>query len=260
MKEKTDKYALKSIQAAITDLKNDNIDVLVTAPVNKNNINTAEFSFTGHTEYLAAQFEAKDYMMLLVSNNLRVGLVTGHVPVSKIASSITEKKILSKLRIMKHSLKIDFGIRSPKIAVLGLNPHAGDNGLLGDEEINIIIPAIKKAKDEGMLAFGPYPTDGFFGSGAFSQFDGILAMYHDQGLAPFKSLSFDSGVNFTAGLPIVRTSPDHGTAYDIAGKNIASERSFRESIYLGCDVLRKREEHEELTSNPLKIAKMKREY
>jgi 4-hydroxythreonine-4-phosphate dehydrogenase len=257
--EVSGKYALKSIQAAANDLKEKKIDALVTAPINKHNIQSNDFKFPGHTEYFASLFNSTGYLMFLVSNDLRVATVSGHVPLKNLAIDITTEKILVKLRIMNQSLKRDFGIRKPKIAVLGLNPHAGDNGLLGSEEKEIISPAVKKASDENMLVFGPYSADGFFGSASFKKFDGILAMYHDQGLVPFKALSFDSGVNFTAGLPIVRTSPDHGTAYDIAGKGTASEDSMREAIYYACDILRKRQEFDEINANPLAFSKQSRD-
>jgi 4-hydroxythreonine-4-phosphate dehydrogenase len=254
------KYALLSLQAAVADLKAGKLDVLVTAPINKNNIQSDEFRFQGHTEFLANAFDCKDYMMLLVSDNLKVGLVSGHVPISTVAQIITQEKINSKLRIMNQSLIKDFGIRKPKIAVLGLNPHAGDNGTIGKEEKDIIIPAINRAYNEQIMAFGPYSSDGFFGSGQYRQFDAVLAMYHDQGLTPFKSMAFDYGVNYTAGLPIVRTSPDHGTGYDIAGKNKASEHSFRQSIFMAIDIFNQRNGHEAINANPLKISKLKREY
>jgi len=254
------KYALLSLQAAVADLKAGKIDVLVTAPINKNNIQSDEFRFQGHTEYLANTFDCKDFMMLLISDNLKVGLVTGHVPISTVAQIITQEKINSKLRIMNQSLIKDFGIRKPKIAVLGLNPHSGDNGTIGKEEKDIIIPAINRAYNEQIMAFGPYSSDGFFGSGQYKQFDAVLAMYHDQGLTPFKSISFDDGVNYTAGLPVVRTSPDHGTAYDIAGKNKASEHSFRQAIFMAIDIFNQRNGYDTINANPLKITKLKREY
>lgn len=251
--------AIKSLELAIEDLKKGNIDVLVTAPINKNNVQAENFKFPGHTEYLADRFETKDYLMLLVSDDLRIGTVTGHIPLSQVAQSLSIEKIIAKVKILNDSLQKDFGIRKPKIAVLGLNPHAGDGGLLGNEEQNIILPAIEKLKSDGVLAIGPYAADGFFGSAVHRQFDGVLAMYHDQGLIPFKSMAFESGVNFTAGLPIIRTSPDHGTAYDIAGKNVASESSFREAVYLACDLFNKRKWQQELASNPLKITNQRRE-
>jgi len=243
--------ALKPLQMAIDDLKAGKIDALVTAPINKNNMQSSEFTFPGHSEYLAKRCETEDFLMLLVSESLRVGVVAGHIPISKVSSYITEALILSKLRIMNESLIKDFGIRKPRIAVLGLNPHAGDEGVIGDEEKKVIIPAINKAKTENIMALGPYPADGLFGSDNMSKFDGILAMYHDQGLVPFKTLYFDSGVNFTAGLPIVRTSPDHGTAYDIVGKGIASEESFRQALYMAIDIVKNRNQYKELRKNPL---------
>jgi 4-hydroxythreonine-4-phosphate dehydrogenase len=255
------KYALKSLELATADLAADKIDALVTAPINKHNIQSDSFSFPGHTEYLAEKFKAKEYLMFMIAEGLRVALVSGHVPLKDVSANLSVDKIVSKLQTMNQSLKADFGIRKPKIAVLGLNPHAGDNGLLGAEEKNIIIPAVKKAFDEGILVYGPYAADGFFGSEVLKQFDAVLAMYHDQGLVPFKALAFDTGINYTAGLSIVRTSPDHGTAYDIAGKNIASESSFRSAIYAACDIIEKRIEYAEITTNPLKssISKMSRD-
>ena len=257
--ELSGKYALRSIQAAVNDLKEKKIDALVTAPINKHNIQSAEFKFPGHTEYFASVFNAPDHLMFLVSDNLRVATVSGHVPIKNLSTDISIDKIMSKLRLMNQSLKRDFGIRKPKIAVLGLNPHAGDNGLLGMEEKEIISPAVKKASEENIFVYGPYSADGFFGSGSYNKFDAVLGMYHDQGLVPFKALSFTSGVNFTAGLPIIRTSPDHGTAYDIAGKGTASEDSMREAIYYACDILRKRQEYDEINANPLAFSKQSRD-
>ncbi len=249
------KYSLLSLQHAVADLKEKKIDVLVTAPINKSNIQSAEFRFNGHTEYLAEQFNTSDYLMFLVSENLKVAVVSGHIPVKEVASTLTIEKITQKIKLINASLKRDFGIRKPKIAVLGLNPHAGDDGLIGKEEKEIIIPAVKKLFDEGLFVYGPYSADGFFGSGTHRKFDAVLAMYHDQGLVPFKALNFSSGVNFTAGLPIVRTSPDHGTAYDIAGKGEANEDSFREAIYTAIDILAKREEYDEINAKPLAFSK-----
>lgn len=191
----------------------------------------------------------------MISNNLRIGVVTGHIPVNEISGKLSEELLLNKIEILHKSLLVDFGIRAPRIAILGLNPHAGDEGLLGNEEITVIKPAIEKAKEKGYLAFGPYPADGFFGSSGYTQFDGILAMYHDQGMLPFKTLSFESGVNFTAGLPVIRTSPAHGTAYEIAGKDAASPDSFRAAMYLACDIWNHRKEYAEISANPLKAAK-----
>ena len=253
------KYALLSLKAAVNDLKEKKIDVLVTAPINKHNIQSDDFKFNGHTEFLAEAFNCPEHLMFLVSNELRVAIVSGHVPMKEVAAGLTQEKITGKLRLMNQSLKRDFKIRKPRIAVLGLNPHAGDQGLLGTEEKDIIIPVIKKCFDEGIFVYGPYSADGFFGSAAFKQFDAVLAMYHDQGLIPFKTLSFASGVNFTAGLPVVRTSPDHGTAYDIAGKGIAKEDSFREAIYTAIDILANREEYDEITAKPLAFSKQTRD-
>jgi len=226
--------------------------VIVTAPVNKYNIQSRTFCFPGHTEFLKHRFNVDDVLMLMVAENIRVGVVTGHIPLRKVSESLSEESIIKKIKIMESSLSIDFGILKPRIAVLSLNPHSGDTGLLGNEEIDIIIPAINRVSEEGILAFGPYPSDGFFGSGAYMNFDGIMAMYHDQGLTPFKALALGEGVNFTAGLPVIRTSPSHGTAYEIAGKGVASENSFRRALYLACDIFRNRKMHQEITGNPLK--------
>lgn len=253
------KVAFKSLEAATADLKAGEIDVLVTAPIDKNTIQSDDFKFSGHTEYLAKELEADEHIMLLIANDLRVGLVTGHVPVSEISNNLTKKKILSKIKILNHSLKEDFGITKPRIAVLGLNPHSGDNGLIGKEEEEIIIPAIEEARRNDILAFGPYPADGFFGSNQFKQFDAVLAMYHDQGLIPFKYMAFNDGVNYTAGMSAVRTSPDHGTAYSIAGKNEADVSSFRNAIYAAIDIYRNRGLSAELKENPLGFKPMKRE-
>jgi 4-hydroxythreonine-4-phosphate dehydrogenase len=246
-------WAVKSLTRAMDDLQAGLIDVLVTAPFNKNNVQGPDFNFPGHTEFLAQRTGSSDYLMLLVSENLRVGTVTGHVPLQQVAASLSVDKVLSKLRVMSHSLLQDFGIRKPRIAVLGLNPHAGDGGLLGKEEETIIAPAIRKANEEGILAFGPYSADGFFGSGTWKKFDAVMAMYHDQGLVPFKAIAFHHGVNFTAGLPIIRTSPDHGTAYDIAGKDLASPDSFREAVFIAIDIFRNRKQYAEMASDPLKV-------
>ena len=251
--ETAGQLSLLSLEAAAEDLKNKHIDVLVTAPINKKNVQSQNFKFPGHTEYLANKYNVNDYLMLMVSDNIRVGVVTGHIPLKDISSNINVNIILSKLRILNESLTKDFGIRKPRIAVLGLNPHSGDGGVLGTEEQEIIIPALNKAKEENIFAFGPFAADGFFGSSSFTHFDAILAMYHDQGLIPFKTLSFDSGVNYTAGLPFIRTSPAHGTAYELAGKNQASSDSFREALYLALDIYRNRKMHEQLTANPLKL-------
>lgn len=245
-------YAFRALEMATQALTGNKIDVLITAPINKHTIHSDRFPFKGHTEYLANLAGSDNYLMLMVGETMKIGTVTDHIPLKEVSAALTTEKILSKLRIMNKTLLQDFGVRKAKISVLGLNPHAGDKGLIGDEEQNIIIPAIEKAKQEGILVSGPYGADGLFGSDNYRHFDGILAMYHDQGLIPFKAMSFDEGVNFTAGLPIVRTSPDHGVGYDIAGKNIASENSLRRAIYLACDIFGKRKEYKQLTANPLK--------
>ena len=245
--------SLLSLECAVKSLKNKEIDVLVTAPINKENIQSEKFHFPGHTEYLAREFETENYLMLMVSNNLRIGSVTGHIPIKNVSGELSEELIYNKINILNETLKKDFAIRKPTIAVLSLNPHAGDKGLIGNEDTEIIAPAIQKAFDAGILVFGPYPADGFFGTSNYQKFDGILAMYHDQAMIPFKTLSFDTGVNFTAGLPIVRTSPAHGTAYDIAGKNLASPASFRQALYLAIDIFKNRQMYEEINKNPLKI-------
>lgn len=251
-------YAFKSLKAAVEDLASNKVDVLVTAPIDKNVIQSSEFEFKGHTEFLANYANADSHLMILCADQLRVALVTGHIAINEVPKQLTEGKIVEKLDVFAKSLQQDFGIHRAKIAVLGLNPHNGDNGLMGDEEKTIIAPAIEKAQAQGILAFGPYPADGFFGSELRNKFDGVLAMYHDQGLAPFKAIAFDRGVNFTAGLPIVRTSPDHGVAADIAGKSIASESSMREAILCAIDIYKSRKEHKELTANPLEIKANKR--
>ena len=245
--------ALQALERATEDLKKGLIHALVTAPINKKNIQSDAFHFPGHTEYLEEKFgdENTSSLMMLVNDVVRVAVVTGHVPVKNVSENITEALILKKLRVLNRSLKEDFAVVRPRIAVLGLNPHAGDDGVIGDEEQKVILPALKKADSEGILSFGPYPADGFFGSGSFKNFDAVLAMYHDQGLVPFKVLAMENGVNYTAGLPIVRTSPAHGTAYDLAGQNKASEVSFLNAMYLTCDVLKNRQMHKEITANPL---------
>jgi 4-hydroxythreonine-4-phosphate dehydrogenase len=244
--------AFKSLEAAIADLQKGLIDVLITAPINKKNIQSKDFKFPGHTEYLESKLNSGKSLMLLISDKLRVGVVAGHVPISKVPEKITKENIISKLNILNSSLQMDFGIRKPRIAVLSLNPHAGDEGLIGTEEIDVIIPALEEVREKGMMALGPYPADGFFGSSDYVNFDAILAMYHDQGLAPFKALAFDSGVNFTAGLSKIRTSPAHGTAYSIAGANVASQKSFQQALYMAIDVFRNRQNFEEISKNPLK--------
>ncbi len=253
------KYAFLSLQRATEDLVAGKIDALVTAPINKHNIQNEVFKYAGHTEYVQAMSGASDSLMLLMSDELKVGVVSGHIPVKEIAQNITHDAIVSKLRMMHQSLKSDFWVEKPRIAVLGLNPHAGDNGLLGSEELEIIIPALETVKKEGIFAYGPYPADGFFGNQGYTKFDAVLAMYHDQGLVPFKSLSFHHGVNFTAGLPVVRTSPDHGTGYDIAGKNMASPSSFRDALYEATHIVKNRREQKELVDNTLAFSKMSRD-
>jgi 4-hydroxythreonine-4-phosphate dehydrogenase len=234
--------AFKALEKATRDLKEGKIDVLVTAPINKNNIQSENFSFPGHTEYLENIFGEKgDALMILANESLRIAVATGHVPINKVSESLTKENILNKIKQFNKSLVEDFGIFKPRIAVLGLNPHAGDKGVIGKEEEEIIAPAIKQALDEGIFCFGPLPADGFFGANGHSHYDGILAMYHDQGLIPFKTIAMDNGVNFTAGLPVVRTSPDHGTAYDLAGQNMASENSFRQALYMAIDVYKNRQ-------------------
>ena len=253
------KYAFASLEHATNDLVNGEIDALVTAPINKDTIQSDLFNFPGHTEYLQQRDGAEDSLMFLVSDTLRVGVVTGHVPITKIAESITADKIVAKLKLMNNSLKNDFWIRKPRIAVLGLNPHASDNGLIGTEEQETIIPAIEQARESDVLAFGPYAADGFFANATYLQFDAVLAMYHDQGLIPFKQIAFETGVNFTAGLKFVRTSPDHGTAFDIAGKNLASPVSLREALFTAIHIVKHRLEGAELSENPLAFSKLSRD-
>lgn len=236
------KASFQALQKATEDLKSGLIDAVVTAPINKNNIQSDDFKFAGHTEYFTQQFEAKDSLMFMTSDDLKIGVVTGHIPIKDVSQALTKELVGRKLGIMEQSLRIDFGIKKPRIAVLGLNPHAGEGGLLGKEDMEVIEPVIKEFKHKGKLVFGPFPADGFFGKGDFKKFDGILAMYHDQGLIPFKTLAFENGVNYTAGLSIIRTSPDHGTAYDIAGKNEAQETSMRQAIYLARDIYKNRKE------------------
>ncbi len=253
------KVALAAIKAAISDLKENKIQAVITAPINKSNIQSPEFNFAGHTEYFAQEFDAKEYLMLLTSDELKIGTVTGHIPISQVSSALTIDKIASKARLLNKTLIEDFGIRKPIIAILGLNPHAGDNGVIGDDEKKTIIPAIEQLKNEGLTVFGPFGADGFFGSGAFKKYDAVLSMYHDQGLIPFKTLAFETGVNYTAGLPIVRTSPDHGTGYDMMGKNKANESSFRYAIYLALDIIANRKLYAEINENVLKITRQKKE-
>ena len=254
--------SLKSLQRACQDLKNGLVHAIVTAPINKDNIQSDTFHYSGHTEYLTQQFgNGKDSLMMMISDRMRVALVCNHTPIAKVAETITEERILSKLAVLNETLKMDFSCRKPRIAVLALNPHAGDNGLIGEEETNIIRPAIAAAQEKGIWAFGPYSADGFFGVGQYNHFDAVLAMYHDQGLAPFKALDM-SGVNFTAGLPVVRTSPDHGTAYNLAGKNEADATSMLHAIYAAIDILRRRADNEKLLANQLvvEVREVKKEY
>jgi len=247
------KAALGALKKAIEEYEKGLIDVLVTAPINKHTIQSEEFVFPGHTEYIEQKLgNGEKALMVLMKDDFRMALVTGHVPVKEIAAIITKELIEEKLKIFNQCLKRDFALDAPRIAVLSLNPHAGDNGLLGTEEQEVIAPAIREMAAQGVLCYGPYPADGFMGSDNYTHFDGILAMYHDQGLAPFKALAMDEGVNYTAGLPVVRTSPAHGTAYDIAGKGLASEDSFRQAIYVAIDVFRNRGRENAMRANPLR--------
>ena len=251
--EEAGRASFLALQRATEDLQAGHLHALVTAPVNKQNIQSEQFNFPGQTEYLQQKFgNGKDALMMLTSDLMRVAIATGHIPLRDVAGAITENSLLNKLTVLNESLKQDFGIRKPRIAVLGLNPHAGDKGLIGKEEEEIIIPAMKKASNKGIVCVGPYPADGFFGSDSFKKFDAVLAMYHDQGLIPFKTLSMESGVNLTLGLPIVRTSPDHGTAYELAGKNTACENSFRQALYMAQDIYNRRVQEKEINANPLK--------
>ncbi len=251
--ETSGEMAVQSLEAAVTDLKNGLIDALVTAPISKKAVNMAGFDFPGHTEFLASRFDCDEVLMLMVSRQLRIGMATGHIALKDVSSKLSVDLLLRKINLMHKSLVQDFAITGPRIAVLALNPHAGDEAMFGTEEKDIIAPAIERAFSERKLVFGPFPSDGFFGSAQHRMFDGILAMYHDQGMLPFKCFSFDTGVNFTAGMPVVRTSPAHGTAFDIAGKDKAMPDSMREALYLACDIFRNRMEYLELTSNPLEI-------
>ncbi len=251
--QESGKASLLALERATEDLKRGALQAIVTAPINKKNIQSSSFNFPGHTEYLEEKFgTGTPALMMLANDVMRVAVVTGHIPVKDVSIEITEKLILDKLIVLNNSLKKDFSIIRPRIAILGLNPHAGDAGVIGSEEQTVIIPAIKQAEKLGIICVGPYPADGFFGSGSFDKFDAILAMYHDQGLIPFKTISMDSGVNFTAGLNVIRTSPDHGTAYDLAGKNIASEESFRQALYMAYDIFQNRARNNEYSANPLK--------
>jgi len=242
-----------ALKRAADDIKAGKLDALLTAPISKYNIQSENFKFSGHTEFLKDFFNVDDILMFMTSDLLKIGLVTMHTPLHQVPSLISENKIIHKTRIMYQSLIEDFGVIKPKIAVLGLNPHAGEEGMLGNEEQDIIKPAIEKLKQEGLLVFGPFSADGFFGSGAYLKFDGILAMYHDQGLAPFKSIVRDEGVNYTAGLPIIRTSPAHGTAFEMAGKNLANNDSFRKALYTACDIYQNRKSYTEISKDPLKL-------
>ncbi|TPG38760.1 4-hydroxythreonine-4-phosphate dehydrogenase PdxA [Flavobacterium pectinovorum] len=250
--EKIGEYAVKSFVAATKALKDGEIDVLVTAPINKYNIQSEGFKFPGHTDYLDQELEG-NALMMMVQDNLRVGLLTDHVPLSEVSSHLTEELITRKIETVRKSLIQDFSIVRPKIAVLGLNPHAGDGGVIGKEDDLILRPTLKKIFDAGTMVFGPFPADGFFGSSQYEKYDAIVATYHDQGLIPFKTLSFGKGVNYTAGLDKIRTSPDHGTAYDIAGKDMADFNSFKEAIYLAIDIFNSRNQYEEISQKPLKI-------
>lgn len=252
------KYALLSLQRATQALKEGNLDALVTAPINKSNIQSPDFNFSGHTEFLGHELGGEPLMLMCTAAGLRVALATGHVPLKKVSEALSVDGVAKKIAQLHEALVKDFGVRKPKIAVLGLNPHAGDNGLLGNEDKEIILAAIEKIKLNA-LVYGPYSADGFFGSGAWQQFDAVLAMYHDQGLIPFKTLAFEEGVNYTAGLSAVRTSPDHGTGYEIAGKNVASEQSFKNALYMAIDISKKRKLHAEITTNPLPFGNLKKE-
>jgi len=246
--------ALSALQAAVADLKASKIQALVTAPFNKQTVNEGGFAFPGHTEFLANAFNATRYIMMLCSSSLRVGVATGHIPLAQIPDRLSTALVVEKIELLNDSLKTDFQINKPKIAVLGLNPHAGDGGVLGSEEQQFILPALDQVAQQGILAFGPYASDGFFGTTAFRRFDAVLAMYHDQGLIPFKTLAFHNGVNFTAGLPVIRTSPDHGTAYDIAGTGTASAESMLAALYTANDLYKSRMQYRELQMNVLKPA------
>lgn len=250
--DKAGKYAIMSFTAAVKSLKDGGIDVLVTAPINKYNIQSEDYNFPGHTDYLNNELSG-NALMFMVQDNLRVGLLTDHIPVTDVASHLTEALIRQKIETVKQSLIRDFSINKPKIAILGLNPHAGDGGIIGKEDDSVIKPVIRKMFENGTLVFGPFPADGFFGSGQYEKYDAIIAAYHDQGLIPFKTLSFGKGVNYTAGLDKIRTSPDHGTAFDIAGKGIADHNSFKEAVFTAIDIYHSRIQHEAISKNPLKI-------
>lgn len=253
------KYAVRSLQVAAQCLKDGQIDALVTAPIHKSNTHINDFNYTGHTPFLKDKFGVKDVLMLLYSHELRVGLVTEHIPISEVASAINKELVISKMNLLRETLIKDFGIDKPKIAVLGLNPHAGDEGQIGSEEKEFIKPVIERLQQQGQLVYGPYSADAFFARSSYRQFDAVLAMYHDQGLIPFKTIAQGEGVNFTAGLPVIRTSPDHGTAFDIAGKNIADESSFREAVFQAISLLNQRNMYMENTANPLRKGKIEKE-
>lgn len=256
--KKLGKKTIDSLEAAVKALKNHEVDTLVTAPINKNVIQSERFNFPGHTDYLAKELEGES-LMFMIGDELKVGLLTDHVPIKDIAKTITPELIEKKVKLIDQSLKTDFRIISPKIAVLGINPHSGDKGVIGKEDEQILKPTIKKLNDEGILIFGPYAADSFFGTKNYKNFDAIIAAYHDQGLIPFKTLSFGHGVNYTAGLSEIRTSPDHGTAYEIAGKGTADYQSFREAVFLSRAIYKRREEYNELTASPLKIRSHKKQ-
>jgi len=253
------KYAVRSLMVATQCLKDGQLDAIVTAPIHKSNTNIPDFPYTGHTPFFKDKFGAKDVLMLLFNNGLRVGLVTEHIPISKVAAAITKEVLVSKLNLLKESLLKDFGIDKPKIAVLGLNPHAGDEGQIGNEEQTVIKPVIEQQKQAGNLVFGPYSADAFFARGVYTEFDAVLAMYHDQGLVAFKTIAQGEGVNYTAGLPVVRTSPDHGTAFDIAGKNLADPASFREAVFRAIDLVAQRQEYAANTANPMRRGRIEKE-
>ena len=252
MNETGGKYGVLSLRAAVAALKDKTLDALITAPLHKYTMQSSEFSFTGHTPYLKEEFKAEDVLMLMIAENMRVGLLTEHVSIGDVAKNISKEKISKKINLLKNSLKKDFGIDKPRIAVLGLNPHAGDQGLVGKEENEIILPAILEARKSDCIVMGPYSADAFFARGNHEKFDAVLAMYHDQGLIPFKSLALGEGTNFTAGLPIIRTSPDHGTAFDIAGKNKADESSFRAAVFAAIEIFDTRMGYSEMRKNPLR--------
>ena len=249
--------ALASLRAAVAEIKNGWLDALVTAPINKYNIQSERFRFPGHTEYLQSEFGAGNVLMLMLSNSLRMGILTSHAPLAQVPALVTSEKIMSALRLINRTMLEDFNINRPRIAVLSLNPHAGENGLLGEEEQTKIIPAIERVKNDGILAFGPFASDGFFGSDSYRNYDVVLAMYHDQGMTAFKTLCFENGVNYTAGLPIVRTSPAHGTAYDLVGKDTASTEPFRQALYAACDIATNRKQYRSLKANAMKDVEIK---